>query len=663
MLKFTALSDDSAASKEVPMTGLDGSFGQRSGSSSVYSSDQDVSSDASFYLHDISSVYEEGELPAIDTSSTVDVGSTVFQNFLLFCDDEGRQPRQSTSKSTGKVRTNAEDPAQTRQEKKVVSLPQFLWQSDALCCHAEANELLCDDDDGLKELVFFEEPDYDDEEDENDDGAILNDNEHLTMRGDMPGRSVMSSVIPEGGTPEGPRYVPRPSSATPGLREFSILSRSSSTPDVMPQKKFPLEEQIEMGPGQFIRSSSQPAVVTPFSHEQEEADDLEDSVPLNPPTEMTKSHSTPPTPFHRRLLDRSIRSTEKNAAGSSISMISRSIGSALKPNKTAPEHSSQNSDDKKTSNPVKNLFRRKIPSLSKPKFQALSGKKNSFGSVDHSVSSGGSCEIDGGNENHSEIASILSSLASSLKVHEELKDGVKQPSTKKTSRKSKSSGRGILKSYSNRGSKAQDQPLASQGSEDTQDDSSFEEVFSNVDDSHDLGSPEDDEASQDSDRAGRLFAMPYDKLLYKRDRRQNQPLSTSSSQFEYHSKYASLRGPSEDRTKNGSVLYSIEDLSRTSSVDTAKASNLSYDPVGDRARLLDLQAFMKQQQEEWFKRQNAPPIDFEAGDNVIRVRDAICEIEVLPKRDLGPCSTGKDGITSCGMTGQSPALPLTAAEI
>ena len=91
---------------------------------------------------------------------------------------------------------------------------------------------------------------------------------------------------------------------------------------------------------------------------------------------------------------------------------------------------------------------------------------------------------------------------------------------------------------------------------------------------------------------------------------------------------------------------------RCGSVDTTKASNLGG--LGaDRARLLDLQAVVWQQQQQELDRLSAPPLDFETpdGDGVIRVQEAVCgtidaacEIEVLPKNFL--LGTPKESLTA-----------------
>ena len=103
---------------------------------------------------------------------------------------------------------------------------------------------------------------------------------------------------------------------------------------------------------------------------------------------------------------------------------------------------------------------------------------------------------------------------------------------------------------------------------------------------------------------------------------------------------------------------------RCSSVDTTKASNLGG--LGsDRARLLDLQALVWQQQQQEIARLNAPPLDFETpdGDGVIRVQEAACatideayhEIEVLPNHDFLRGTSSDD-------TAEAESLPGTAAE-
>jgi hypothetical protein len=260
-------------------------------------------------------------------------------------------------------------------------------------------------------------------------------------------------------------------------------------------------------------------------------------------------------------------------------------------------------------------------------------------------------------EGLADINSILDSLELTLKAKEESeKNGgatwnrtpaIVTPSA--VSKKSKGFKKRILKNRSTSPQPHHDQPLSSQGSEDTYSVSSLDELFSSFeheesyhDDRDEIARNADSDCSSEED--DRFFVTPHDHFWHNRKSskkfggKDNHPsafLSSSSSSSSSlfakpHNRYKAIQDSMEDR--NAAIL-SMHDLSRTSSVDTAKASNLSYDPIGDRARLLDLQAFLRQQHEESLKRQNAPPLDFEAGDNLIRVRDAMCEIEVLPKRE------------------------------
>ncbi|CAB9503561.1 expressed unknown protein [Seminavis robusta] len=156
------------------------------------------------------------------------------------------------------------------------------------------------------------------------------------------------------------------------------------------------------------------------------------------------------------------------------------------------------------------------------------------------------------------------------------------------------------------------------------------------------------------------------------------PSSTSSIHHYYDHRYpynhrSSDEGSSMLGSNTSSVgrLYHPADLMRCSSVDTTKASNLGG--LGsDRARLLDLQAFVWQQQQQELARLNAPPIDFETpdGDGVIRVQetacehiDAACEIEVLPKQEF-LCGTNSNDNASTGSlhSASTDSFPSTAAE-
>ena len=176
----------------------------------------------------------------------------------------------------------------------------------------------------------------------------------------------------------------------------------------------------------------------------------------------------------------------------------------------------------------------------------------------------------------------------------------------------------------------EDQPLSTQYSGETHSGtSSLEDIFGNVedDDFDDCYS----ESSQESRSMDRLFATSYSDHNSKFISGYSKTGSKMSSWEQYSAR-------KEDRT---AMLSSKTELLRCGSVDTAKASNLTYDPAADRAKFLELQALLNQQQEEQRKRLNAPPIEFDApdGDNVIRVRDAVCEIEVLPKNDPSLCQS------------------------
>jgi len=440
------------------------------------------------------------------------------------------------------------------------------------------------------------------------------------------------------------------------------------------------------------KSPSFPAVVTPGRLNKGELECTMDSfagqnktnraAKFVAPSKLTKSRSTPPIllrHLHRRSRSGQIE-TENNDSALSLGA-SSSSGSTSSKGSYPETGGSSHKRSKSMMNPMnKLLFRRgpKIPSFRKSKRQAMVGCKNSYDSelskqlVQQSDKSKGPTaritseqSIDSpGNDagksavprstssldqdllnagNAADIANILASLAISLKHRDnDSKRLVAPPNSNELENER------LLPDSSARSESAwiTERPLGN--SFGTESDSSFEDILEEADeDSDDDLDDEEDiickkgEFSTATRATNQLLARPNysDKYLWAAHKKRGKIEQSNYAALKSPSKFSSAANARElRRNKSSSMLASaMNELTRCSSVDTAKVSNLSCDPASDRARLLDLQALLTQQRQEEQRKANAPLIDFDTpdGDNVIRVRELGEEIEVLSKRHLG----------------------------
>ena len=638
--------------------------------------------ESAYSIPDVSSVCDDSEAFALalaehDKKNNNAVGSTsmTFQDFLL-CFDERvhsganvealtktastasssassnkyQQFRQLLPSSNNKQLQHQQRvlrvrSADSQSNNKLASLPQFLWQpGDGLCCHAEnVHHMMQNEQNELNQqsitmegLVLFEEPSFGDDDDDGDDDEADDNNDAIQTSSatdkeeqeptERPRSSSLgnhSFLDANGGTTEDPRYVPRPSSTTPGLRELSKLFHTSSLPEDKLAKtyhswKAATKAAKAVDDEDDILTPTAASMAPPLAPAPRNA--LQASKLLL----LTKSNSTPPVMFsnHRRTRSEDHQCFPPQREANSRSGL-------------PPRHDQQQGengdhalgvDSKKGQkrNPMKNLFRRtRLPSFRKPKFPTSSKQDSNKG-----VKMGSAVDAD--------VASILASLEETHLQQQQnsrpnKKAGKLQQERKGDRNVSCSPTMSLMSAQS-----------LTQGTGDTHSDtSSLEDIFGNVEeDDFDDCYSESSQESRDSEDQD-IFATPYSS----KDRDQfSGYYSKTGSKTSSWEQYASRKADRND------ILSRKTELLRCGSIDTAKASNLTNDPASDQAKRLELQALLKQQQEEQQKRLNAPPIEFDApdGDNVIRVRDAVCEIEVLPKCDRG--------------LGHSGLSPETAAE-
>lgn len=643
-------------------------------SSAAYYVSSSYYDESSYFIPDVSSVCDDSEAFALalaehnnnNNSNNNAVGSTsmTFQDFLL-CFDE-RIHSGASAKALTKTTSTASSSAssnkyqqfrqllpnnnnkQLQQQQRVLrvrsaesnnklaSLPHFLWQpDDGLCCHAdnvhhmmqnEQNELNQQNNITMEGLVLFEEPSFGDDDDDDDadnhaiqtSAATDQEEREPTERPRSSSLGNHSFLVANGGTTEDPRYVPRPSSTTPGLREMSKLFHTSSLPEDKLAKTY----------------HSWKAATKAAKAADDEEDDIlpPTSASMAPPQApvprnalqasklllLTKSKSTPPIMFSKHRRTRSedhqchpVPQQQQEANNSRLGLPPRHDHQQQGENGDHAHGINGKKGQKRTT--MKNLFRRsRLPSFRKPKFPS-GGKQDNNNTKE--VKMGSAVDVD--------VANILASLEETHLQQQQSsrsnkKVGKLQPQRKGDRSVSCSPTKSLMSAQS-----------LTQGTGDTHSDtSSLEEIFGNVEeDDFDDCYSESSQESRDSDDLD-MFATPYS--------------SSDQDQFSgYYSKTGSKTSSWEQYTSRkadrNDMLSHKTELSRCGSIDTAKASNLTYDPAADQAKRLELQALLKQQQEEREKRLNAPPIEFDApdGDNVIRVRDAVCEIEVLPKCDRG----------------------------
>jgi len=601
-----------------------------------------------------------------------DLASTAFQGFHMLCSYD-----ESPGAATATAAASAASAAQSNETliRKSSSLSSsnyqqlrhlvntnsrnkaaFLWQSENLCCHAEQTTSSSNTQSEHHDLILFEEPIYsdDDDADLNKDGYCNSDDDfdqhetELAMALERP-RSTVDSRHSDSnhgheegsnGTKNDPRYVPRPSSTTPGLREMSRLFHTSSLPsqDQLAQRRYAVQEEepivvVRPTPVQPVRAIDAGGLTAPHRTIFHASKRLKSLSNKKIPSPLTKSMSTPPMRFNPVMYRRARSQDDHALAATPIDTNTNRTALSISPPPLTKIHSfgkklglpplhrrttsdasggsdvcgdgqgTSNHPNKKTSkkNPVKTLLKRsRLPSFRKPKFQSLGSKKQS--DRDRSITPTESPVVEG---RCSDVANILASLeATHLEYSRHQQGKSRSRQAKKSNKYNKASG---------------SSPVSHQDSGGTQSEtSSIGDLFDNIDDD------DDDICYSESSQESR--STPYE----------------DSNNQKFHKCFSKKAGNKtsswhqyQQQEDCNSLLSSKTELLRCASEATAKASNLSDDPAADRAKLLDLQAKLSQQEEEQRKRFSAPPIEFDApgGDNLIRVRDAVCEIEVVPKRD------------------------------
>jgi hypothetical protein len=645
----------------------------------------------SFSLPDVASVCED-QCETSMTQLKTTTSDVHFPNFLLcFVEQQERELQEfkqrtaSSASSIAQLHLQRQLVQTQRHRQQQVDVYDKLQGATSLCCSPQSTQtnLEAERDDVVflfeQESRFLDEEEEDDFYQEEQELLYLDKAPPLVPAGSvtsdgrlLPSFDLLEGIPNLGGTIDDPRYVPRPSSTTPSLREF-VRSTSSREEDEnqLGQRKQPRPwEKVRFV---FSDTSSKKSLVGEIVGDKTAP--LHQNHLLRRRTrseeKQTQGIATGLSGVSPTLAESGVARTEalvRSRTADAMSTSCPSLGSAI------PVNGEGSLIKKGGKNPMLNLLRRtRLSPFRKP---IKTNQPNSKRPEKPKAPSSSNAETIAVAD---DVVEILASLELTLRTRsQEATNSQSQlvpHGTHSNLSPKKKQSTPQQEKHSPQSNTDYDAPSVQQSgmTEETQTDtSSLDDVFSGVlsdsmEDDHETdfsfssSSSSSSESSSDDSRCtiDRFLCSPYAKNpphphKWSSSSESRRGLGPSHKRYHPYNDYSRPGSSTNSGTSSTSRLSLPSELIRCGSVDTTKASNLGG--LGaDRARLLDLQAVVWQQQQQELDRLSAPPLDFEApdGDGVIRVKetvcatiDAACEIEVLPKNFLLGTSKERIGILS-----------------